>query len=102
AEPHDSELFDLIVKHYDTIHFSDPVPEKPAEEKKINPKRMQREIHRHVISSGAGTKAQQAIKMEQEKRAAEKKLLHKETRERKQEIKFEIKQRKRKDKKRGH
>ena len=63
---------------------------------------MQRIIRRELSAKGIGTKAQQALKLEQESRKHEKIVVSREQRDAKRIKKFQLKQAKRKDKHRGH
>ena len=42
AEPKDYEVYDFLLKNWQTLKFSPPVKADRIEERKINPKRMQR------------------------------------------------------------
>ena len=64
AEPKDFELQEYIQKCYSALKFS-PVVETVVKELKRNPKRMQREAKRQMQETGVGTKAQQALKLQQ-------------------------------------
>ena len=46
AEPKDYEVYDFLLKNWHKLKFSPPVKTEKIEERKINPKRMQREINR--------------------------------------------------------
>ena len=70
-------------------------------ERRINPKRMQREIHRQLQDKGIGTKAQQALKLQHEQCKLEKKAKSREQKEADKERQFAIRQEKRKAKHRG-
>ena len=48
AEPKDYEVWDFLLKNWSKMKFSPPIKAERVEERKINPKRMQREIHRDV------------------------------------------------------
>ena len=101
AEPRDCEVYDFILKHYYNLQFS-PAVTVDADEKHINPKRMQREIKKQMTDIGVGTKSQQALKLQYEQFKTECK---KKSREQKQEEKdrlFELKQLKKREKQKGH
>ncbi len=101
AEPRDCEVYDFILKHYYNLQFS-PAVTVDADEKHINPKRMQREIKKQMTDIGVGTKSQQALKLQYEQFTTECK---KKSREQKQEEKdrlFELKQLKKREKHKGH
>lgn len=102
SEPKDYEVYEFILKRFQHIQFSRPVENLETEVKKINPKRIQREVNRELGKTGIGTKAQQAIKLEQETRKVERKKFSKEYREKLENDKFLKKQEKKKEKKKGH
>ncbi len=102
SEPKDNEVYDFILKNYNNLKFSKPVPYKEKKKRRINPKRLQREIKKATQNQGIGTKAQQAIKLEQESRKIERKKKSKEEREKRKKLEFEMKQQKKKQKKKGH
>jgi hypothetical protein len=101
-EPKDYEVYDFILKNYYNIKFSDPIPIGKNPKKKINPKRMQREIKKTVQEKGIGTKAQQALKLDHKNKKTERKIKLKENRENKKELKFQKRQEKKSQKKKGH
>lgn len=45
AEPKDYEVYDFLLKNWHKLKFSPPVKTEKIEKRKINPKRMQREIN---------------------------------------------------------
>ena len=66
AEPKDYEVHAFILKNYGRLRFSPSLEASKMDEKRINPKRMQREINKQLQNTGIGTKAQQALKVQQE------------------------------------
>ncbi|MEG1869193.1 MAG: YjdF family protein, partial [Clostridiales bacterium] len=46
AEPKDYEVYDFMLKNYEKLHFSPSLEVGAVADKRINPKRMQREINR--------------------------------------------------------
>jgi Protein of unknown function (DUF2992). len=101
-EPKDYEVFDFLLKNYNRIRFSKPIIQEKTEEKRVNPKRLQRKIRDEMQNNGMGTRAQMAVKLDLETKKAE---TIKQTREEKEEAKrleFEMKQEKKKEKKKGH
>lgn len=102
AEPKDYEIFSFILNNYYKLKFSSPITVLAMDFKKINPKRQHRLINKEINDKGIGTKAQQAIKLEQEARKTEKEKLSKEKREEQEKIKFQKHKDKRKEKKKGH
>lgn len=101
AEPKDYEVYDFILKKYNDLHFSSPIETQIRKESK-NPKRMQRDIKKCMQTSGIGTKAQQALQLQRE---SYKKERHEKTKLEKEERKlllFNLRQQKKKEKKKGH
>ena len=100
AEPKDYEVYDFLLKNYNRLRFS-PAVEAEVREIGRNPKRIQREVHRQIQSTGIGTKSQQALKLQQEQLKTERKTVSREQREAEKQRQFELKQQKRKEKHRG-
>ena len=70
-------------------------------QRKINPKRLQKQIRKATEEKGVGTKAQQALKLQQEQNKTERKILTRERREAEAQRRFALRQQKRKEKHRG-
>ena len=102
AEPTDGEVFEFLLKNYNRLKFSCPVKAEPIEERRINPKRMQRIIKKKTENTGVGTKAQQALALEREQNKLERKTKSREVKEAEKALRFEQKQQKKKEKKKGH
>ncbi|SES90278.1 Protein of unknown function [[Clostridium] aminophilum] len=100
AEPKDWEIRDFILREYDHLSFS-PAVAAAAKEKTVNPKRRQREAHRHLETYGIGTKAQQALKMQQEQNKLDRRAKCKTQKLAEQERLFDLKQQKKRAKHRG-
>lgn len=100
-EPKDYEVYDFLLKNWYGLKFSPPVKTAQVEEKKINPKRMQREINSQLENKGVGTKAQQALKLQQELRKVKKKSQSREQKETEKERQYALRQEKKKAKHRG-
>jgi len=101
-EPKDYEVYEYILSHYRTLSFSPPVETDKVESKRnTNPKRVQRQIRNQMASASIGTKAQQALKAQQEENKKERKIKSKEQREAAERRKFELKQKKKKEKHKG-
>lgn len=96
AEPKDYEVYEFLLKNWGKLQFSPPIKTELVEERKINPKRMQREINSHLQNNGVGTKAQQALKLQHEQSKLERKTKSREQREAEQERQFALRQKKRK------
>ncbi len=101
AEPKNYEVFEFILKHYYHLQFS-PTVKVAVTEKRINPKRMQREIKKQMADTGIGTKSQQALKRQHQQFKTERKIKSHEQRLAEEQRLFELKQQKKKEKHRGH
>lgn len=101
AEPKDCEIYDFLLKNWSQLKFSSSMQSDVFDERKINPKRMQRNIHKE-LQQGIGTKAQQALKLQQEHRKQERRTFAKEARNQDALRRFALRQEKRKAKHKGH
>ena len=101
TEPKDYEVQEYIQKCYSALKFS-PVVETVVKELKRNPKRMQREAKRQMQETGVGTKAQQALKLQQEQNKQEHKVRRREKKEAEELRMFKLKQQKKREKHKGH
>lgn len=102
VEPKDCEVYEFILKNYHNLRFSEPMSIETKVKNRINPKKLQKEIHKSTQERGISTKSQLAIKLQQEARKIERKKISKEQRELNKKLDFERKQEKKKKKKRGH
>ena len=101
AEPKDYEVLEFILKNYCGLKFSTSVDSAVEQKERINPKRLQRDVKKQIENVGIGTKAQQALKLQREEGKLVRKTRTREQREAEQQLKFELKQQKRKAKHRG-
>lgn len=101
AEPKDYEVYEFLLKNWHKLKFSPPIQTEAVIERKINPKRMQREIHSRLQDKGIGTKAQQALKLQHEQCKLERKTKSREQKEAEKDRQFAIRQEKKKAKHRG-
>ena len=101
SEPKDYEVYELLLKNWHKLKFSPPIQAEVAIERKINPKRMQREIQSQLQDKGIGTKAQQALKLQHEQCKLERKTKSREQKEAEKDRQFAIRQEKKKAKHRG-
>lgn len=102
AQPKDFEVYDFLLKNYSVLKFSPPVETAGHEPVRVNPKRMQRLIEKQLQAPGIGTKAQQALKLQREQEKSEKKAQSREKTDAEKELRFELRQQKRKEKHAGH
>ncbi len=100
-EPKDYEVFYFLLENWGGLRFSPPIEAETKEEHKINPKRMQRSINKQLSQTGVGTKAQQALKLQHEQKVVQRKADRKLRTEEEKQLKFEMKQQKKKEKHKG-
>ena len=101
AEPKDYEVYEFLLKNWHKLKFSPPIRAEVTIERKINPKRMHREIQSQLQDKGIGTKAQQALKLQHEQCKLERKTKSREQKEAEKDRQFAIRQEKKKAKHRG-
>ena len=101
AEPKDGEIYDYLLHEYPSLRFS-PAVKTEIRVHSENPKRRLRAAHKEMESSGVGTKSQQALKLMREQTKVERKQITKEEREAEEALRFEMRQRKKKEKRKGH
>lgn len=102
AEPKDYEVHEYLLKNWHLLRFSSPVKTDETQNAKINPKRMQREIKKHLLTQGVGTKSQQALKQQQEENNVIRKSKSREQKDAEKQMQFELRQQKKKKKRKGH
>ncbi len=103
AEPKDCEVYHYLLAHWRDLTFSPPlpagqVPSPPA----ANPKRLQRQIKKQLRTPAMGTKAQNAMKRQQEQRLQARQALRRQRRAQEQERQYLLRRQKHKEKHRGH
>lgn len=99
SEPNDTEIQKFILYKYSKLKFSDTVFVK-SKSKIVSPKRMKRVVNKQ-LNKAVGTKSQQAIKQNQEKRKILKKQILKQKREDIIKRNYEIKKQKKRQKHKG-
>lgn len=102
AEPKDYEVYEFLLENWQKFRFSPSIEADISDDKRVNPKRMQRLINKQIADTGIGTKAQQALKLQQEQGKLERKAHSREQREAEKQLQFELRQEKQKEKHRGH
>lgn len=102
AEPKDYEVYDLFLRGWSRLRFSPSVRAEGVSDTPNNPKRMQREIRRRVQDTGMGTKAQQALKAQQQEGKDKRRIRARARREAESEQRYALRTAKRKEKHRGH
>ena len=101
AEPKDYEVREYVLQHYYELVFS-PVIEIETRHAADNPKRKSRNARKQLENTGIGTKSQQALQRQREEMKTERRQISREEREAEAQRRYEIKQAKKKEKKRGH
>ena len=101
AEPRDCEVYEFFLKHYNHLSFSPSVEGTGTVQHRQNPKRLQRQARKATEETGVGTKAQQALKLQQEQNKAGRELRARQQKEAEEQRRFELKQQKKKEKHRG-
>jgi len=99
-EPKDYQVYDFVLKYYDDLQFS-PTVDAAETCRKKNPKRVQREVQKQLENSGAGTKSQQALKLQYEQCKAQREKQSRQEKEAEKQRKFALRQQKKKEKHRG-
>ena len=100
-EPKDCEILTFILRHYYELQFS-PSIEAESRKKADNPKRRLRNAKNQLEHIGIGTKSQQALQMQHEALKAERQRESCEQRDAEEQQRFALKQKKRKEKHKGH
>jgi hypothetical protein len=102
SEPKDTEILDFVNKkllaHIEKRKFQVDIEKK---EKKVNPKRLARQVAKEMQQKGVSTYAHEALQLELQERKKERKILSKEEKEALAKKKREIKIAKRKAKHKG-
>ncbi|MCI1964916.1 MAG: YjdF family protein [Oscillospiraceae bacterium] len=102
AEPKDYEVYDFLLKNFGKLRFSPSMKASAMAAKRMNPKRIQRQISKQLQNTGVGTKAQQALKLQQEQGKESRKARARDRREAGKERRYQLHLKKRKEKHRGH
>lgn len=104
TEPKDEEILHFIREEMCELvsRLSQEVAVKGSETKKVNPKRLARQAAYELRRKGASSNAQEALKLEYEKRKLEKRTYSKQQRESMKARIRELKEKKAKEKHRGH
>ncbi len=101
AEPKDHEVWRFVLLHHYGLVFS-PAVETETRQAADHPKRRIRNARKQVENKGIGTKSQQALQKQREEMKAEHRQASREQRDAESRRRFEMKQAKKKDKKKGH
>ena len=99
AEPRDGDVLRWVQSGYPGARLSAGAVE--AEAMPCSPKRRQRQAAR-MVQRGASTRAQQALALERELHAEQRRVKRRERLDAQEQLRFAMKQAKRKQKHRGH
>lgn len=106
SEPKDYEILEFIKRNFYKLKFNNVKFEDNKAEfqeiKKINPKRLQRQIQKKISERGLSTKSQLALQAVREENKIERKKRAKADKEKVLEMKFKLKQEKKLKKHKGH
>ena len=102
AEPKDYEVYEFLLHNFTKLRFSASIDAAMMDEKRMNPKRMQRAINKQLQETGIGTKAQQALQLQQEAGKLAHRARHLALRDAAKERRFLLHEEKRRKKHRGH
>ena len=101
VEPKDYDVWDYVLHHYYELVFS-PAIETETRQTADNPKRRLRKARKQLENTGIGTKSQQALRRQREEMKTKRRQISREERETEVRRRFEMKQAKKKEKRRGH
>lgn len=102
GEPRDYEVYAFLLEHWRHLRFSPSMEVEEPVDRKVNPKRMQRQITRQLRTTGMGTRAQQALKLQQEQGKEARKRRSREEREAEKARQFALRREKQREKRKGH
>lgn len=100
AEPSMADIYEFVLNHSYEQKYSLPMDANIKKEY-TNPKRRQREVRKMTAQKGIGTKSQQALQMQREEKKIERKLIGKEQKEAEKQRRFELRQKKKREKHKG-
>ena len=96
------QVYAFLLEHWRQLPFSPSMEGAVPEGRRINPKRMQRQIQRSLQNTGIGTKAQQALQLQREQDKAARSRRSREDREAEADRQFALRQEKRRENHKGH
>ena len=101
AEPKDHDVLEYVLRHYHELVFS-PAVQVGSRRAADNPKRRARAARKQTEHNGIGTKSQQALQLQREQNKTERREKSREERIEEAKRRFSLKQKKKKEKHRGH
>lgn len=102
AEPRDNEVYEWLLSRWETLDFSPFLSENAPKSLKMNPKRARREAQKSLSGPPKGTKAQEALKLQRREIKSAKHERHQDLQRRSEEERFQLRQEKKRQKKKGH
>lgn len=104
SEPTPPEVLLFVLREYQNLSFSQPIAEEKSTEKPAQKsfKRLLRESRAFSEEAGITSKAQEAMRLELEKRKQSRKEISREERDAEAARKYALRQERLKEKKRGH
>lgn len=102
VEPRDQEVYAFLLENWRRLRFSPSMEAEEPAERRVNPKRMQRQVKRQMQTAGTSTRAQQALKLQQEQGKEARRRRSWEEREAEQARQFALRREKRREKHKGH
>lgn len=103
AEPRDYEVQAWLLENAYTLRFSPSLEgAKRSGNEHVNPKRRQRQTARQMEGTGIGTRAQQALSLQREQNAVQRRERTRELREAEAERRLQLRRQKHREKHRGH
>ena len=100
-EPSDAQIYQWLGVEWHKLRFSPAAPGERARVRPENPKRVRREARKTLESSGAGTRAQQALAREREQAGERLRQERRQRRLQSEEERFRLPHNKKRQKKRG-
>ena len=100
-EPSEIEVLEWVQREFPRLRYSPAVEDAPRSPMAVNPKRRQRQAARET-GGGVGTRSQQALQLDRELRAAQRKEDRREREEEEAERRFQLRQETKKARHRGH
>ncbi|MDR2974117.1 MAG: YjdF family protein [Propionibacteriaceae bacterium] len=102
AEPSDQELWLYLRENWHRLRFTPVVGVREERPARRNPQRERREIARELAHHPVGTRSQEALKRQRDQVKTDTRRCSRDARRAEQQERFELKQDKRKQKRRGH
>lgn len=101
TESKDYEVYEFLLKNWSNLKFSPPVYAENSVKKKLNPKRIQKQISAQLSEREIGTKAQQALKLQHTEGKMKRAEINRQKKEFEEQRKYELRQQKKKQKHKG-